>query len=241
MNKIIKKVLSKHLLNDKIFISDNFKKAKLDVGLSMNAPNSEYWLRDESDLIVFGFEPSTKCHNSFINENESMRKRFTEYVFIEPDRINKTFFPIKCALSNGEPRYQKFYNTGNDLGCSSLYEPCYFPILDIEEVPVISLKDFFDLFPWEQIQYIDQLKIDTQGSDYNILLGAQDYLNNIVYITLENSTQDQYKKENDYYKFDFYLKKFGFLKIEEQGINSTYLNFNHIDKVNNINFFIENK
>ena len=65
-------------------------------------------------------------------------------------------------------------------------------------------------------------------------------LNNIVYITLENSTHNQYKKEDDYHKFDSYLKQFNFIKTQEEGINSTYLNFSHIDKTQDINFFVFN-
>ena len=85
------------------------------------------------------------------------------------------------------------------------------------------------------------MKLDTQGSDFDILVGADHYLNKIVYLTLENSTHGQYKKEDDYHKFDLYLSKFNFTKISEEGINSTYLNNSHLDKINSINFFIENK
>jgi len=241
MNNIVKQVLNPLLKNNKIFIPERFKKVKLDVGLSINAPNTEIWTENENNLLVIGFEPSSLCHDSFINNNREMANKYPEYVFIKPDKIFDSFFPLKCALSNGQPRYQTFYNTGNDLGCSSLYEPVYFPIKQIEEVPVITLENFFDLFPWDQISYIDQLKIDTQGSDYEVLLGAKNYINNIIYITLENSTHGQYKKEEDYNKFDDYLKQFNFVKIKEEGINSTYLNYNYLDKSINVNFFIENK
>ncbi len=247
MNKIVKDALKSILKNDKIFIDSKFKKIKIDIGLSISAPNSEFWLQNESDLMVIGFEPSSICFDSFTVYNKETRTNYPQYVCIDPERINKTFFPIKCALSSGEPRYQKFYNTANNkedknlLGCSSLYEPSYFPVLEIEEVPVISLVDVFNLFPWDKIPYIDQMKLDTQGSDFDILVGADHYLNKIVYLTLENSTHGQYKKEDDYHKFDLYLSKFNFTKISEEGINSTYLNNSHLDKINSINFFIENK
>lgn len=246
MNNIVENVLKPILKNNKIFIDSKFKKVKIDVGLSINAPNSEFWLRNESDLMVIGFEPSSLCFDSFTIHNEKTKNDYSQYVFIDSTRINKTFFPLKCALSSGEPRYQKFYNVSdskenkNPLGCSSLYEPSYFPVLEIEEVPVISLVDVFDLFPWDIISYIDQIKLDAQGSDFEILVGAGDYLDKIVYITLENSTDNQYKKEEDYSKFDSYLSKFNFTKISESGINSTYLNQSHSDKINAINFFIEN-
>jgi hypothetical protein len=110
--------------------------------------------------------------------------------------------------------------------------------LTADEVPVISLSDVFDLVPWDKISYIDQLKLETQGSDFDRLIGAGDYLNKIVYLTLENSTHDQYKTEDDYHKFDSYLEKYNFIKISEEGINSTYLNNNHIDIFENKLFII---
>lgn len=238
MNEIVNKVMLPILKDDKIYIPEQFKKVKLDVGLSMNAPHPEIWLSNEEGLLVIGFEPSSLCHDSFINKNEEMSKKYPGYTFINTKRLFKTFFPLKCALSNKEPHYQKFYNTGNDLGCSSLYKPVSFPIINIEEVPVITLKDFFDIFPWDQISYIDQLKIDAQGSDYEILLGAGDCLNRIVYITVENTVGGHYEKEDDYYKFEGYLKNFNFKKIDDQNGNSTFINTNHLDK--KINFFVFN-
>lgn len=247
MNAIVKKVLKPILKDKKIYIDPKFKKVKIDVGLSISAPNSELWLQNENDLMVIGFEPSSICFDSFTTYNYSTRTQYPQYVCISPEKINESFFPIQCALASGEPRYQKFYNTADNkedknlLGCSSLYEPSYFPILNTEEVAVISLSHMFDLFPWDIISYIDQLKLDTQGSDFDILIGTKEYLNKIVYLTLENSTHGQYKKEEDYHKFDSYLEKFNFTKISEDGINSTYLNNNHIDKIKKINFFVENK
>lgn len=246
MNNIVREVLNPILKQNKIFINPKFKKVKLDIGLSMNAPNSELWLRNEEDLMVLGFEPSSNCFNSLTLDSEDTRAKYPQYVYMNSERIGVSFFPIKCAISSGEPRYQKFYNTAanendkNLFGCSSLYTPTYFPVHYTEEVPVLSLKHVFDLFPWDQIPYIDQLKADTQGSDFDVLVGAGDYLNNIVYVTIENSTQGQYVKEDDYHKFDSYLKKYNFHKIQEEGINSTYVNHTHLDKLQAINFFVEN-
>ena len=45
------------------------------------------------------------------------------------------------------------------------------------EVPVYSLKHFFDLFPWDRFEFIDYIKIDAQGADFDIIKGAGDYLN----------------------------------------------------------------
>lgn len=239
MNEIVAKVLNSVLKNDKIFIPENLKRVKIDIGLAWNAPNSEYWLSQNDDVCVFGFEPSSKNHDSFITNNESTRKNNPAHKVINRERIFKTFFPIKCALYNCIPRIQNFYVTQNDTGCSSLYKPNFFPILEQEEVPVISLKDFFDVFPWEQIPYIEQIKIDAQGSDINIIDGAGEYLNNIVYLTYESSTDNQYSITDNNCSLNDILNRYNFDVIGSKGGDTICLNRKHADKVNSINFFIE--
>jgi hypothetical protein len=59
-------------------------------------------------------------------------------------------------------------------------------INSVIDVPVYSLKMFFDGFPWDRFKYIDYLKIDAQGSDLNILKSAGPYLSErVVYVTAE--------------------------------------------------------
>jgi FkbM family methyltransferase len=239
MNDIILNALSTVLKNGKVYIPVNLTHVKLDIGLAWNAPNTEYWLEREDNLCVFGFEPSTRNHRRFIEENEQTRNEFPNNKVVKAERIHNTFFPIQCALSKGEPRKQNFYVTGNDTGCSSLFEPSYFPVQEQEEVAVISLKDFFDLFPWEQIPYIDQVKIDAQGSDCEIIQGAEKYLNNIVYLSFESSTDDQYRNVNDFHILNTLLPQYGFDVVDSKGADIICLNRNHKDKIENINFFIE--
>ena len=82
-----------------------------------------------------------------------------------------------------------FFVNSNDCGTSSLFnhdEKYLGKIEKIVKVPVISLKMFFDEFPWDRFQYIDYIKIDAQGSDLNILKGAGDYLKDrVVFVTAE--------------------------------------------------------
>jgi hypothetical protein len=53
------------------------------------------------------------------------------------------------------------------------------------KVPVYSLKHFFDIFPWDKYEYIEFIKIDTQGSDLDVVKGAGEYIKKVVYITIE--------------------------------------------------------
>ena len=58
---------------------------------------------------------------------------------------------------------------------------------------VINLKMLFDIFPWDKFQYIDYIKVDTQGADLNVLKSAGNYLKDkVVYVTVE-ADGHQYK------------------------------------------------
>ena len=164
---------------------------KLDIGLSYNAPQSQSWLSHEDPgLMVIGFEPNPESIACITNRNN--RKQHPshgdclEYKYIE----NGRFVIQPCALSCVDtPTTMKFYVSQNDCGTSSLYpnnETHLGKIKSVIDVPVLSLKMFFDGFPWERFAYIDYIKIDAQGSDLNILKSAGSYLRErVVYVTAE--------------------------------------------------------
>lgn len=164
---------------------------KLDIGLSYNAPQSQSWLSyEDSSLMVFGFEPNPESIACITNKNNQKQHHShgecLQYKYIDEGR----FMLQPCALSSVEtPATMKFYISNNDCGTSSLYpndESRLGKIKSVIDVPVYSLKMFFDGFPWDRFQYIDYIKIDAQGSDLNILKSAGSYLSErVVYVTAE--------------------------------------------------------
>jgi len=161
---------------------------KLDIGLSYNAPQSQRWLAHEDDtLMVFGFEPNLESISHIKSKNNYLRNgNCLDTKYIEEGR----FVIQQCALSNvSEPTTMKFYVSNDDCGTSSLYpndEIHLGKIKEVIDVPVYSLKMFFDGFPWDRFEYIEYLKIDAQGSDLNILKSAGSYLKDrVVYVTAE--------------------------------------------------------
>ncbi len=82
-----------------------------------------------------------------------------------------------------------FHCMNKDSGTSSLYYPIDKKLGEIYKtvkVPVFKLKDFFDIFDWDKFPIIEYIKIDAQGSDFDILKGAGNYLkDNAVFITAE--------------------------------------------------------
>lgn len=236
MNERIKNQLFSDLLeNDKIKIPSWAKKVKLDVGTSLSAPNSEIWLERESDLVVFGFEPNIN-NVRILNEGQNYWKPH-----LKKERINHSFFCINCALSNFISEKEKFYCTGDgNPGTSSLFQPKNFQVLDVIDIPVITLESFFDIFPWDKINFIDQVKIDAQSSDFNIVKGIGHYLKEkIVYIDVETWTNNHYHSEEKPEQLKEFLLDNEFQLLKGNFYNSTFINKNLIHLSNSINYYTQ--
>ena len=163
---------------------------KIDIGLSYNAPQSQSWLKKEDDLMVFGFEPNPDSINCIQNGNIQKRHPVHGEPLQQKYINEKRFKLLPFALSNVvKQETMNFFVNSNDCGTSSLFDHDQNYLGKIEKVvkvPVISLKMFFDEFPWNRFEYIDYIKIDAQGSDLNILKGAGDYLKDrVVFVTAE--------------------------------------------------------
>jgi hypothetical protein len=213
----------------KIEIPAHIKHIKLDIGLSYSAPMSQYWLTQEEDLWVFGFEPNPAAVSSILqgaiarHSGSPLNKKY----------IGKRFFLIPCALGLPTSSMVKFFVTSNDCGCSSIYLPKYFDIERVIEVPIFSLSDFFDLFPFDAHPVIDYIKIDTQGSDLNIVKSAGHYLNDrVIYVTLE-AENDQYENTvNSSEDIENYMKSIGFVRdLSWNTEDPTYFNPRYSDYI----------
>jgi FkbM family methyltransferase len=210
---------------------------KLDIGLSYNAPQSQSWLSyEDSSLMVFGFEPNPESIACITNKNNQKQHHShgecLQYKYIDEGR----FMLQPCALSSVEtPATMKFYISNNDCGTSSLYpndESRLGKIKSVIDVPVYSLKMFFDGFPWDRFQYIDYIKIDAQGSDLNILKSAGSYLSErVVYVTAEGDG-DYYIGANECSAKNIisYMESQGFVLIHHPNTRDpTFVNKQYIE------------
>ena len=219
----------KNVFESEKFKNKSKKNIKIDIGLSYSAPISEVWLSHEPELIVIGFEPnpdSVKC----ILSSEEIEKRHPSHGNPKQKKyMNERFFLLPCALSNVDNSSEMdFYKTNIDTGRSSLFEPNVgFDTAEMIKVPVFSLKEFFESFPFEKYEYIDYIKIDAQGSDLNILKGAGKYLaERVVYITAEPE-HCSYKdcESNTLENITNYLNSQGFERIKHNNTSDpTYIN-----------------
>jgi FkbM family methyltransferase len=154
---------------------------------------------------------------------------------------NNSLQIIPIALSNvSEESQSEFYSMQYDGGTSSLYKPIdthLGPIKNKITVPVFSLKHFFDLFPWDKFEYIEYIKIDAQGADFDIIKSAGDYLSErVVFITAEpESNQYENCGHNTSENMETYLLTQNFIKINHPNtVDPTFVNKKFIELYNKI-------
>lgn len=184
------------------------KSVKIDVGLSSNAPQTELWLRSDSNTLVFGFEPVR------INL-ESLRSGGSQWPLkLDPKRIGKSVYLIPCALgSKSMVGSREMYVTEDDLGRSSLLPPINFSVERMEKINVYTLSEFFNYFPFHVIPAIDHLKIDVQGLDFEVLKGASRFLRRISVVTVEVDQTDYKGTTNNFKKMRVFMALFGHLYV----------------------------
>jgi FkbM family methyltransferase len=181
--------------NGKIVIPSWAKHIKIDIGLAYNAPHSQYWLTNEPDTLVFGFECNPHAVNSICSPfNRKLSPENGDV--LEFRYINTRAYIIPVALGSEKREAMKFYVTDGDGGNSSFFQPSQsetrFHLKEIIDVPVFTLSEFFELLP-DSIKYIDYIKIDAQGADLDIIKGAGDWITQkVVFITAESETGNSY-------------------------------------------------
>ncbi len=221
----------------KLYVPTTIKNVKLDIGLSYSAPFSQTWLSNEDNSMVFGFEPNPTSITSIKSANNCKRDPSHGDV-LDVKYLHTRFFLIPCALGTKTNEYVDFYVMNGDEGCSSLYEPNpdQFPenytIKEKIKVPIFKLSDFFELFPFDQIPYIDYIKVDAQGSDLDIIKSGGEWIqNHVVYITVE-AENNQYKNpnENSEEAIQIYMTSIGFIHVQHPNTaDPTYLNTKYLD------------
>ena len=183
---------------------------RIDVGLSVNAPQSAVWISRDPTVHVFGFEPVQENRKSIQRGNSPWP------INLDPKNIGTRINIIPCALLEERiPAGLDMYVTKKDPGCSSILKPKTFEVDYVENVQVFSLNDFLEDFPFEVVEYISHLKIDVQGADIQVLEGAQKFLNKIMCITVEVDTHEYESTRNSLDSIQQVLEPFGFVLLKK--------------------------
>jgi FkbM family methyltransferase len=192
----------------RLSIPDYAKSVKIDVGLSVNAPQSSIWLKRDGRLFVFGFEPLLDNINRIRMGNSKWPEN------LDPVLIGQRIVIVPCALSSKvNLEGSDFFVTKNDPGCSSLLAPLGMEVLKVESVPVITLDSFLDFFPFERFPFIEHVKLDCQGTDFEVIKGTERHLDKIMFVTLEIDTLHYIGSTQSKAQINKYFKDRGFVLI----------------------------
>ena len=191
--------------NEQLDLPSYANTLKIDVGLSVNAPQSAVWLNQDPQLFVIGFEP-------ILANRESIHRGDAPWpINLDPKLINNRIMIIPCALGASEEIVSMdMYVTKEDPGCSSLLRPKTFEVDYVERVSHSTLSQLFQVLPWDRFPIIDHLKIDVQGGDFDVLKGADNRICNVFAITLEVDTLEYEGTSNSLTEIKLYLDKLGF-------------------------------
>lgn len=190
------------------------------MGLSGNTPHSEIWTKHDPNLFVIDFEPIAKTRKMIAAHNSPWP------IKIDPLKLRKTVFIIPVALSSTSYLNKlKMHMTDDAPGCSSLLVPTDLKHSEFEYVNVFCLNDFL-FFNFQQHKYIDHLKIDAQGMDFEILIGCSKYLKHISYVTAELDRSYEESK-NSILKLKIYMLSKGFIKVGNRASIVLSMLYNH--------------
>ena len=164
-------------------------------------------MNETTDRFVIGIEPLS-YHWDMIRDlktSNSKREYPKDFRFLQLNRgvvelngqemskIGDRFCGIECAIDNirGGIKYTKFYEmdrTDGASGSSSLLKPSpdhpHF-IQNTPLIPVVSLQSILDHIDWERFPYIEHIKTDCEGKDFDVVKSIGKYLSKILYITSE--------------------------------------------------------
>jgi FkbM family methyltransferase len=198
------------IMSGKIVLPEYCKSVRLDVGLSVNAPQSAVWISRDTTLHVFGFEPVSE-NRKMIHQGDAPWP-----INLNPELIGERINIIPCALMDvSTPEGLDIFVTKNDPGCSSLLRPKTFEVDYKERIHVGTLNEFLEYFPFDVVPYISHLKIDVQGADIQVLEGGLKFLDRIMSITAEVDTIEYEKTRNSSRALTKMLKPYGFVLLKK--------------------------
>lgn len=243
----------------KITVPDEMKQICFDVGLAGEAVNSGVWLAETTDRFVVGVEPLNyhwKMITNFATANTprpwpdhipvvQLEEGVVKYQGKNVSSIGERFLGIECAIDNVEGIEKKtFYKMDKRLGASgssSLLKPSSTHPHFVEEeltVPVVSLEKILDHIDWERFPYIEHIKTDCEGKDFDVVQSIGKYLDRVLLITseLSESNKTHWEGVKEHSKFREWIRDNGFAE-HKRGDNVTFINTNLHSQVGQGNFY----
>ena len=239
-----------------ISIPKDLKQIKIDVGLAGEAPNSCIWLSETPDRFVIGIEP-LESHWKDLHTYTQFDRSYPNFKMLQLDQnavmlnkevvclVNNRFFEIHGAIDSvPEPTVKGFYKMeqkGGSSGSSSLLKPTqHHPhkVDEIVRVDVYSLEYILSLLDWERFPYIEHIKTDCEGKDFDVVKSIGKYLDKIVFISSEASgNSHHWYGSGDNNRFESYMIDEGFKVLSKTNGNIDFINpkYNDIIIRDNLN------
>lgn len=233
--------------NKKIKVPENMNQILIDVGLAGEAPNSGAWLMHSDDRFVIGIEP-LEYHWSMIENYEKsnslrpwtdaipvvqLEEGVVKYQGKNFCEIKNRFMKIQCAVDSVEnPTSKTFYQMDRRSGASgssSLLKPTSNHPHFIEneiQVDVVSLEWILDHIDWERFPYIEHIKTDCEGKDFDAVRSIGKYLDKVLFITSEMSEQNRghWEGSHNHNEFRKFMTDKGFVIAKESGGDILFIN-----------------
>lgn len=158
----------------------------------------------KSNYVHIGFEPDCNACNKLL-----------------ANRLNDhLFYPFALGNENGNcllyitqyPGCSSIYKPNTDLMANYIECEHYYDVVDIKQVTIKKLDDFL---PTINVNDVDFLELDTQGSELDILQGSIKFLtNNVLGLKVEVEFIEMYKKQPLFDSVNNYLLDKGFLLFD---------------------------
>ena len=242
----------------KLIVPEDQAYIKFDVGLAGEAPHSAIWLSETDDRFVIGIEPLS-YHWEMLRQYEvssGIRDYPENYPILQLEEgvvklnreniseIGDRFCGLQCAVDNVEEISEMdFYMmdpTDGASGSSSLLKPTEKHPRFIEKVvktPVVSLEMILDHVDWERFPFIEHIKTDCEGKDFDVVNSIGKYLDRIVFITSEWSVNNEghWEGQNNNVDFTHFMIHNNFHVTGYKGCQDVlFINKNYLDEIINL-------
>jgi FkbM family methyltransferase len=146
----------------KNYLKNNNCRTVLDVGANIGKYSKEILNIDEN-INLFAFEPHPK---SYAKLKENINSKNFEAFNLGVGNKNETLLLYDYDKDEGSEHASLYKEVIEDLHKGQVVS---------HDIPVIMLDDFLKE---QKVDQVDLLKIDTEGNELNVLLGAKEYLEN---------------------------------------------------------------
>lgn len=156
------------------------------------------------DALIFSFEPAPNSYKNLVN-NTKLKK-------------NICTFNFALGNNNGEVDFHlnNYTHASSILTLSDLQKSVSPKTRNHTDIKV-QLKKLDDLKDNIEISKPSLLKLDVQGYEKEVILGAEKILNEIDYLLVEASFVPMYEGETLFNEMNEFLKKYGFILIAPVG------------------------